>query len=347
MINIRYHVYSLVAVFLALAIGVAAGSTVVQRSVVDNLRSTQGRIEKNLDALQKANGNLQNRVDDLEQRSDALADAGASSLLADDLLGQSVIVVRAAGVDGGTLSRARNVLKVAGADVVADVQLKANTAEADSLAAVAAALQLADDQRAPATVQADVGQRLGALLADVREDTAKAAAGGRTAAARAAASTTAPTGAGDPSGAALALRDYLDQLASAGLVSVQGSLGKDPAVNAIGAKVLVLGGATTDFDPVPVLKPMLEALAASGETAALAADAELATPPAKDDKEHDLVPAVRGDGRLQDVVSTVDNLEDFAGLAAMVLALADLATGGVGDYGTGDGAKALLPVRQS
>ena len=29
MINIRYHVYSLVAVFLALAIGVAAGSTVV------------------------------------------------------------------------------------------------------------------------------------------------------------------------------------------------------------------------------------------------------------------------------------------------------------------------------
>ena len=48
MINIRYHVYSLVAVFLALAIGVAAGSTVVQRSVVDNLRSTQGRIEQNL-----------------------------------------------------------------------------------------------------------------------------------------------------------------------------------------------------------------------------------------------------------------------------------------------------------
>ena len=52
MINIRYHVYSLVAVFLALAIGVAAGSTVVQRSVVDNLRSTQGRIEKNLDDLE-------------------------------------------------------------------------------------------------------------------------------------------------------------------------------------------------------------------------------------------------------------------------------------------------------
>ena len=58
MINIRYHVYSLVAVFLALAIGVAAGSTVVQRSVVDNLKSTQGRIEKNLDDLEAKNAEL-------------------------------------------------------------------------------------------------------------------------------------------------------------------------------------------------------------------------------------------------------------------------------------------------
>ena len=58
MINIRYHVYSLVAVFLALAIGVAVGSTVVQRSVVDNLRSTQGRIEQNLDDLEAQNAEL-------------------------------------------------------------------------------------------------------------------------------------------------------------------------------------------------------------------------------------------------------------------------------------------------
>ena len=55
MINIRYHVISLVAVFLALAIGVVAGSTVVQRSVVDNLKSTQGHIEKNLDDLEAKN----------------------------------------------------------------------------------------------------------------------------------------------------------------------------------------------------------------------------------------------------------------------------------------------------
>jgi hypothetical protein len=63
-------------------------------------------------------------------------------------------------------------------------------------------------------------------------------------------------------------------------------------------------------------------------------------------KVHALVAEVRGDGRLRDRMSTVDVLGDFAGLAAMVLGLADLATGQVGDYGTGDGADALLPVRQ-
>ena len=79
MINIRYHVYSLVAVFLALAIGVAAGSTVVQRSVVDNLSSTQGRIEKNLDDLEAKNAELQDRAAALECRSGSLTQEGPAA----------------------------------------------------------------------------------------------------------------------------------------------------------------------------------------------------------------------------------------------------------------------------
>jgi len=314
--------------------------------VVDNLRSTQDHIEKNLDALQSANNDLQNRIDALEKRSDALADAGPTTLLADVLSGQPVILMRSAGVPGDTISRARNVLKVAGADVVLDVQLKAAAADPDTLSSLAGSSPLADDQTDVGAVQQDVGQRLGSLLSAARDGASVAAVGGR-AAATAGTATTSPTSdAPPPTAGAKALRDYLDQLASAGLVSVQGSLGKDGAVSALGAKVLVLGGATTDFDPAPVLKPMLESFSATGDTAALAADAVLAAPPGKGDKVHQLVPAVRGDSHLQDVVSTVDNLGDFAGLAAMVLGLGDLSAGQVGDYGTGDGAEALLPARQ-
>ena len=45
MLNLRYHVISLVAVFLALGIGVLMGSTVVNRGVVDQLRKRLDGVE--------------------------------------------------------------------------------------------------------------------------------------------------------------------------------------------------------------------------------------------------------------------------------------------------------------
>ena len=39
MINFRFHIASLVAVFLALALGVVMGSTVVDRAIVESLRT--------------------------------------------------------------------------------------------------------------------------------------------------------------------------------------------------------------------------------------------------------------------------------------------------------------------
>jgi hypothetical protein len=356
MINIRYHVYSLVAVFLALAIGVAAGSTVVQRSVVDNLRSTQGRIEKNLDALEAENKDLQARTAVLEKRADSLSDAGPTTLLAGDLTRLPVVLVHVAGVESTALGRARNALKVAGATVIFDIEVKAASADPDTLTSLANTLGLPADTRHLDQVQQKVGGRIGSLLAAVRAEAPPPSqlpdraprAGSRPGNTSVGAETTdvTPTTEPQPSSAARALREYVNVLDDAGVVAAQGPLGDDGAVDASGAEVLVLGGQTKELDPVPLLRPMLEALADAGEPAALAADAPLKDPPGDGVKVHALVAEVRGDGRLRDRMSTVDVLGDFAGLAAMVLGLADLATGQVGDYGTGDGADALLPVRQ-
>ena len=49
-------------------------------------------------------------------------------------------------------------------------------------------------------------------------------------------------------------------------------------------------------------------------------------------------------GAIDDAVSTVDDLEDFRGRAATVLALADLGAGRVGHYGLGPGADRLVPA---
>ena len=160
MINIRYHVYSLVAVFLALAIGVAVGSTVVQRSVVDNLKSTQGRIEKNLDDLEAQNADLQDRTAALEDRERSLVSAGPSALLGGELSGLPVVLIRVQGVSGDALGRVRDTLEAAGAEVVSDVEVKATVADADALAEVAADLGLGPDEREPEEVQAALGERL-------------------------------------------------------------------------------------------------------------------------------------------------------------------------------------------
>ncbi|WP_192796530.1 copper transporter [Serinicoccus kebangsaanensis] len=57
-----------------------------------------------------------------------------------------------------------------------------------------------------------------------------------------------------------------------------------------------------------------------------------------------LVRAVRDDGRLSDEVSTVDDLEAASGRAAAVLALAWELQGEAGHYGLGDGSEAPVPA---
>ena len=50
MINFRFHLASLIAVFLALAIGIVMGSTVVKEATVKGLRSEIHRVERSSNA---------------------------------------------------------------------------------------------------------------------------------------------------------------------------------------------------------------------------------------------------------------------------------------------------------
>jgi hypothetical protein len=344
MINVRYHIYSLVAVFLALAIGVAAGSTVVQRAVVDNLRSTQDRIEKNLDSLEAENSDLQARTAALEKRSNSLSDAGPAALLEGELDETPVVLIHAEGVDGDSLDRVRSTLGASGASVVGDIEVKAAAADPDTLAAVADVLDLPDDQRQPEDVEAAIGERLGAALGLAADAaTGRASETGR---APITTDTAPPTTDPEPTPEAQDLRALADSLDDAGVLSVRGSIGKQADTSGRSPEVVVLGGMTTALDPVPILRPLLQALAEADRPRALAADAELSTPPADGDKVSGIVAAVRDTGQLRDHVATVDSLDDFAGLAAMVLGLAGLSSGDVGHYGSGDGADALLPSRR-
>ena len=51
MIDFRYHLVSIVAVFLALAIGIVLGSTELQGSTIDGLRTVSNSLRSQLSAV--------------------------------------------------------------------------------------------------------------------------------------------------------------------------------------------------------------------------------------------------------------------------------------------------------
>ena len=73
MINLRYHIVSLIAVFLALGIGVAMGSTFLDRATVDNLN---GQLEASSSASASRDTEIERAADRPAGRRGAPAGAG-------------------------------------------------------------------------------------------------------------------------------------------------------------------------------------------------------------------------------------------------------------------------------
>ena len=117
MISLRYHVVTIVAIFLALAIGTLAGAAFVQPALQEELQNQTDRLQRNNDGLRA-------EVDDLQAQMAGLGDfvdAVAPSLTRNRLSGTPVVLVTQTGVEDGVLSQARAALANAGASVLTTV----------------------------------------------------------------------------------------------------------------------------------------------------------------------------------------------------------------------------------
>jgi hypothetical protein len=63
MINLRYHIISLIAVFLALGLGILMGTTVIDQGLVHDLRRRTDGLDKSLDGERAANDALRRQQD--------------------------------------------------------------------------------------------------------------------------------------------------------------------------------------------------------------------------------------------------------------------------------------------
>lgn len=119
MIDFRYHLVSIIAVFLALAVGLLVGSTALSGKAVEALTTAQRAALRNNATLSKENQALKQEV----SADQALAQEDAQPLLADQLTGQSVVLVLAPGANGTLVSGVTKALGQAGATVTGQVQL--------------------------------------------------------------------------------------------------------------------------------------------------------------------------------------------------------------------------------
>ena len=102
MINFRYHIVSITAVFLALGIGTILGSTFLDRYTVDQLDRNIRSAEERIDDTEAENRRLEERLDASTARD--LAMIAASEVYFGGLLtDRPVLIVAAPGVEQGTL----------------------------------------------------------------------------------------------------------------------------------------------------------------------------------------------------------------------------------------------------
>lgn len=89
MISFRYHIVSIVAVFLALALGIVVGTTALNGPITKDLRNQVNDVKKQRDTLAAEVKRLQGQVDDAGQ----FASTYGAQLVANSLAGRNVLEI--------------------------------------------------------------------------------------------------------------------------------------------------------------------------------------------------------------------------------------------------------------
>jgi hypothetical protein len=312
-VDFRYHLVSIVAVFLALAIGIVVGTTALNGRVLNDLNRRVAGLTSDKRGLEADLRSAQRRTSSEEAAVQAVTPVVAAGRLA----GTRVVLVSTPDAPAGLRDDLVPLLKGAGAQVGAAVRLRPALLDPASGA-------LLDDlvaREAVPGLDLPSGQPAARAVTQLAQVLVRAP--------------------GAPALPAQTARRVLAAYAGEDLVDVDGP------VDQPGSLVVVLGGdppstpasgaasdAATTRDKV--LLALARALDARGSGTVVAGTSGAASPGG-------LVAVVRGDNGVADRVSTVDGSDTPTGRLAVVLALQQQARGAAGAYGSGSGAQAPLP----
>ena len=308
MINFRYHVVSLTAVFLALAIGLVVGTAALNGPVADSLKNTVTALRKDNQQLRDTVGSLQEEVN----REEDFAVEAAPILLDGKLTGRRILIValpRGQEHADGVI----DMLKMAGATVIGRIDLQDKFVNPDSntdlLGLVARAAQrsvpaagLPGNSNGVETASAQLATALldrPGLVADATEPDRRA---------------------------------VLTAYSSNGFLVVD-----DKVTGSADTVVVVSGPAHVDGDSAAKDRATVTMVAQFDKAAPLVVAGNGAG-------DGNLVAAVRADATLAKTISTVDNANTSQGQVVTALAMIEqVRQDQAGQYGLGAGATSLMP----
>jgi Copper transport outer membrane protein, MctB len=118
-IDFRYHLVSIVAVFLALAIGIVLGSTELQGPAYNFLNKTTAKLQSELDQVTSQRDTAQQQASE----NDLYAQAVEPAVLRDLLTGQRLLIVTEPGAQASVISGISTAAIDAGATVTGQINL--------------------------------------------------------------------------------------------------------------------------------------------------------------------------------------------------------------------------------
>jgi hypothetical protein len=299
MVNFRFHVVSIIAIFLAIAIGTVMGATFVGRGVIDRLQNRIDHVERTSSDVQAEN----DRLETAANQNSKYIDQTSTYAVGRSLPGVRVDLVAERGVDGGAIDEQADLLRAAGATVPGVVWLEESWKldTPDEVSAMRTATGLTN--RAPAPLREGAAGLLGRRL-----------------------------GVAPP---LVATDDLLAALADAKFVTLTGASGSPtPTPADFGGdlvRTLVLGGpeSSVPTDTMPALA------AGMVDASAVVAVAQVFSATTGTPDRNTWIDAIANDDALRNSISTVDDADLTQGRVADVLVLAELATGRHGNYGLG------------
>jgi Copper transport outer membrane protein, MctB len=123
-IDFRYHLVSIVAVFLALAIGIVLGSTELQGNTIDVLRTSSNSLKNQLDQTQAERNTAQQQLSTNVNTNLKFLTAAEPRLLANELPGMRIVLVTEPGASSLVISGVKQAATDAGATVTGEVAIQ-------------------------------------------------------------------------------------------------------------------------------------------------------------------------------------------------------------------------------